>query len=189
MENVIPFKGKHSGKEKIEKPEPVEKPEPEGTFGKITDKIRAEAKSLQEGGIFISKFVRLSEPKLSKVSVCIDSNCLSKTFAKGTPVGVLVAFLKERKILVGWSVYNRNHEVVPFTKKDATRIAILRALTDGILTTKSDSGRYILLTKSDAHIPEVIGKEFPEFLTRARKYYARAMVDNLRTSMQLMGDQ
>ena len=188
MENVIPFKSKHSGKEKVEKQKPVEKPEPESTFGKITDEIRTEAKSLQEGGIFISKFVRFSEPVLSKVSVCIDSNCLSKTFTKGKPVGVLVAFLKERKILIGWSVYNKNHEVVPFTKKDATRIAILRALTDGILTTKSDSGGHILLTKSDAHIPGVIGKEFSKFLTRARKYYGRAMVDNLRTSTQLMDD-
>ncbi len=160
--------------------------EPENTFGKITDEVRLEAKTLQKGGIFISKFTRLSEPVLDKISVCIDSKCLSKTFIKGMPIGVLVAFLKDRKILIGWSVYNKNHETAVFTKKDAIRIAILRALTDGILTTKSDSGRDILLTKSDTHIPKAIGKEFTKFLIRARKYYGRAMVDNLRTSMQLM---
>lgn len=185
MKNVIPFKSKPDEKEKIEKPEPVEKPEPEGTFGKITDEIRAEASSLQEGGILLSEFVRDSEPKLSKVSVCIDNNCLYKTFAKGKPIGVLVAFLKNRKILVGWSFYNKNHEVIPFTKKDAVRIAILRALTDGILTTESSSGRPSAFTQSDTHVPKVIGKELPKFIDRARKYYGRAMVDNLRTTLMI----
>jgi hypothetical protein len=186
MENVIPFKSKPVAKKKYEH---VEKPEPEGTFGKITDKIREEAKSLQEGGIFITEFIRTSEPRLNKVSVCIDSNCLSKTFVKGKPVGALVAFMKGRKILVGWSFYNKNHEVATFTRKDAVRIAILRGLTDGLLTTKSDSGNPIVLTTSNTHIPRIVGKEIPKFIDRARKYYRRAMVDNLRTSMEFMTSQ
>lgn len=186
MKNVIPFKSKPPGKEKSE---PVEKPEPEDTFGKITDKVREEARSLQEGGIIITEFVRDSEPKLSKVSVCIDSNCLSKTFAKGKPVGALVAFLKDRKILIGWSFYNKNHEVVPFTKKDAVRIAILRAFIDGILTTESSRGRPSAFTQSGTRVPEVIGKGIPKFIDRARKYYGRAMVDNLRTSMGTMTNE
>ncbi len=156
--------------------------EPENTFAKITDEVRSEAESMCEGGIFIAKFIRPSGPTLNKVSICIDSKYLSKTFKKGAPAGVLVAFQKDRKILVGWSSYNQSHEIVPFTKKDAVRIAVLRALTDEVLITKSGNGEYKYLTKSEAHIPRIIGKELLKFVDRARKYYSKEMVENLRMS-------
>jgi len=48
---------------------------------------------------------------------------------KGIKVGYLLGFKRFGEVLIGWSLYNKNKEKVPFDKYVAKAIAFVRAST------------------------------------------------------------
>lgn len=97
---------------------------------------------------------------------------------KGEPRGVIVAFLHNKKLKVGWSKriegdmisYGKiiQKEPLVFTKKDAVYIAVLRGLEDSILLLKS--GTYMNKNKI---IPKTIAEALPLFLTRVQNIFGQ----------------
>ena len=108
---------------------------------------------------------------------------------KGYPTGIVVAFVHEDKLLVGWSKYLEGRETIItsskkdkvdytikskpkepliFTKKDATSLAIERGLVDTITFRGS-----IAYTKEERIIPKSIVKGLDQFIQRCMRYFKR----------------
>lgn len=108
---------------------------------------------------------------------------------KGYPVGVVVAFVHEDKLLIGWSKYlegrettivspkknetvhtikSKPKEPLIFTKKDAISLAIERGLVDTI--TFRGSTAY---TKEEKIIPKSIINGLDRFIERCMRYFKR----------------
>jgi len=145
----------------------VPKPEPGNT--EIDDYIRAKADricedhfSLKNRKVLISQFIR-SKPQLRSVELDVKVGTITKNFEKGNLLGVIVAFKTGTGVRVGWSFYNKNHEVLPFSRRNAVRVAIIRGLTDGIIYNQTTSG---------IQIPNNISVALPDFVSRVVKYYA-----------------
>lgn len=99
-----------------------------------------------------------------------DSIFQNRYFARrGKPYGAVVAFLHNEKLRIGWSKriegemfrYGRvgQKELLPFTKKDAIYIAVLRGIVDSI---RMGSGG--LYTSENRIIPRSITKALLPFI-------------------------
>lgn len=96
--------------------------------------------------------------------------------AKGEPHGVVVAFIYEGNLRIGWSKRLEGkklehgkevqREPLSFTKKDAIKIAIIRGLVDSLTFRGSN-----ILTVVDDVIPKAIAKILPDFIKKAEKYF------------------
>lgn len=97
---------------------------------------------------------------------------------KGEPYGVVVAFLHDGKLKVGWSKRIEGNvlslgkvvqkEPLVFTKKDAIYIAVLRGLKDSIIF--RESGTY---TNKNKIIPKAIVKALLPFLKRIQHVFGQ----------------
>jgi len=128
--------------------------------------------------VLITQFLRGKSKPLG-ATVCFKSKEVVERFEKGNIFGALVAFKHDGKVLLGWSMYNKNHEVLPFSKKNAIRVAILRGLVDGVIvnsTPVSPSKKWN--TDSGIEIPTKISAGFSMFLERVRRYFNKP-IDNL----------
>lgn len=169
-------------KANIPKPQ---KPEPENENVKIDDHIRATADkicdthySAKSGGrTLISQLIR-NKPSLNGIEVSVKTGTVEKKFDKGNPLGALVAFKFGDELRIGWSAYNKNHEILPFGRKDAVRVAVIRGLVDSVVL--KDAVKW--LTESGIEIPEKIADELPDFAIRAWRYYSKE-VSNMKPSI------
>jgi len=134
---------------------------------KVTAGIRYQAEQIARRKELVVRFVRPGKPKLKGAVVNFEANTIKKIHARTDPIGALVAFREGAEILFGWSKYYKAKEDVPFTKKNATLIAIMRALTDGVVP---DAAGYYK-TSAGSALPKCISKEVDNFATRALKYY------------------
>ena len=153
-------------KGKVTKPEP-ENLEIDDYTRAIADRMCENHFSSKNGKTLLCQFIR-NKPKLKSVEVNVKSGTVSKRFEKNDIIGALVAFKSDTKhgvVKLGWSFYNKNHETVPFTRKNAVRIAIIRALLDDII------GSY---TSSKVYIPNSVSEALPDFASRITKYYFMA---------------
>ncbi len=74
-----------------------------------------------------------------------------------------------------------NIEQLMFTKKDAIAVAILRAMTDGLVFSHSKKHSQKTIRSADgSFIPKCVEKAIPRFIQRAESYF-RAPVTNTRT--------
>ena len=108
---------------------------------------------------------------------------------KGHPIGIVVAFIHEDKLLIGWSKYlegrktiiisskkdkadytikSKPKEPLIFTKKDAMLLAIERGLIDTITFHKS-----VAYTKEKRIIPRGIVNGLDQFIQRCVRYFKR----------------
>ena len=149
----------------VDKGEPLE---PMNTTNKITDPIRTQANNIsgRRKGLLV-QFIRSKRPELVGAVINLQAGKIDKVYSKSPPIGALVAFTDGPEIVLGWSKYNKAKEVAAFTKKDATLIAIVRALTDGV----KDNGNGCYVTSSDVIIPKAIDKEINAFAARASTYF------------------
>jgi hypothetical protein len=162
----------------------IVKPEPENKKIVIDDFTRATADRIcsahfsgekNEDKVLLTYFVR-GASKLESVKVCVKTGAVYNKMNKGNIAGVLVAFKHADQIRIGWSLYNKNHEVLPFTKKDGLRVAVIRGLVDSVVVdSKPSSFSQKWMTGSEVLIPAKIFKALPDFTERARKYFARAI--------------
>lgn len=104
---------------------------------------------------------------------------------RGDPYGVMVAFLYNNQVKIGWSkriegdVFEAGRmlqkEPLVFTKKDAVYVAVLRGLTDSIIL--NDSGMY---TTAGKIIPKSITKSLVLFNEFAQRIFKKS-VSNITT--------
>jgi len=138
------------------------------------DKARDEALKIIKSGKMISKFVRPGKRKLSKVITDTETGDVYKKFRRNAPIGALVAFMNDGNLFVGWSKYNKNNEVLPFSKKIAIETAVMRGLLDNIYPYGPDG----YTTTTGQYVPKLIVKDIPDFITRIEKVFERR-VDNV----------
>jgi len=153
-------------KGKVTKPEP-ENLEIDDYTRAIADRMCENHFSSKNGKTLLCQFIR-NKPKLKSVEINVKSGIISKKFEKNDIIGALVAFKSNTKhgvVKLGWSFYNKNHETIPFTRKNAVRIAIIRALLDDVI------GGY---TGSKVYIPNSVSEALPDFASRITKYYFMA---------------
>ncbi len=140
-------------------------PDPMNTAVDITDDIRAAAASIIKADKknLMIQYVRRNSPKVTKVVVDIETGTSYNKLMRSEPIGVMVAFMFEAEILVGWSKYNlkkdddgKQIERLVFTKRDAIETAVLRALTDNVY---------------EEIVPYKIAAHLPAFFERAEKYF------------------
>ena len=137
------------------------------------DVVREEAAKIIKAGksetILVSQFVRPGKRKLSKVITDTENGKVYKKFRLSPPIGALVAFVHDHKLLVGWSKYNTGKEILPFSKKVAVETAVMRALIDKI----HPHGANDYITAEDKYIPKAVSKEMSEFIKRIQRYFKR----------------
>lgn len=102
------------------------------------------------------------------------------SISKGAPIGLLVAFVHNNKVMVGWSKIMlgqtikygkiKQKEPLVFAKKDAMLLAVERGLVDTITFHKSKSNAY---TKEGLPVPKVITNELDNFIKRCEKYFKK----------------
>lgn len=163
-----------------------ERPEPENNglaiddFTRaIADKICASDSGTKENKTLLVQFARGRE-KVAGVNICLKTREIKPKIERGKILGALVAFKHADKIFVGWSMYNKNHEVLPFSRKEAVRVAVLRGMSDGLkVNTVATSFKNKWFTTSGVQIPEQISNNFATFLERARKYFS-TKPDNIK---------
>jgi len=136
------------------------------------------------------RYVRKGRDGYVLGSNATDKDTIEYFVTKGEPYGVVVAFLYEGNLRIGWSkrlegfkkqmkseLDNFNAEeiqtgkMVPreplsFTKKDAVNIAVIRGLVDSL--TSRGSG---IFTIGNDVIPKSIAKVLPSFVEKAEKYF------------------
>lgn len=146
---------------------------------KITEEIRSIAKEIinnsknttNKNKVILVKYIRKA------VNGYLSRN---RHFArKGKPRGVVVAFLHNEKLKIGWSKRiegvepdsdTKQKEPLVFAKKDAIYVAVLRGLMDSI--TLSGSGAY---TSNNILIPKSIVKILPPFVERVQYSFNQAV--------------
>lgn len=145
----------------------------------LSPSIRGQAENISERDKLMVEFIRPKGEVVLGAKVNFVSGDIKKVTGRKAPVGALVAFTQGPKIMVGWSKYYKpvrdndgkitTGETEPFTKKDATLIAIMRALTDGI---KGNVAGYYE-TSSGRALPRAINKAIDPFAKRAAAYFKR----------------
>ncbi len=142
-------------------------PDPMNTAVDITDDIRTMGASIIGVGKkdIMIQYVRKASPKVSRVVVDIETGTTYNRLMRAEPIGVMVAFIHQGELLIGWSKYNfkkdddgKQIERLVFTKKDAIETAVLRALTDNVY---------------EASTPYKIAECLPAFFDRAEKYFGQ----------------
>lgn len=149
--------------------------------------IRQNKGTVNSKGIILAKYVRKRE--MSLIHKYGKNEVPEYLNSKGAPVGVIVAFIHDNKLLIGWSKYLEGRETVItpsgenkvthtikskpkepliFTKKDAMLLAIERGLVDTI--TFQGSAVY---TKEEKIIPKSIVNGLSEFIKRCERYFKR----------------
>jgi len=151
---------------KVAKPEP-ENVEIDDYTRAVADRICKNHFSSVNSRVLLSQFVR-GKSQLRSVEVNVKTGAISKNLEKGALLGVLVAFKINGEVKIGWSFYNKNHEVLPFTRKNAIRVAVIRGLVDGIAYNQ---------TTSKIQIPISVLDALPDFILRTAKYYSAAPVN------------
>lgn len=140
-------------------------PDPMNTAVDLTGDIRAAAAAIIKADKknLMIQYVRRNSPKVSKVVVDIETGTSYNKLMRGEPIGVMVAFMFEAEVLVGWSKYNlkkdddgKQIEQLVFTKRDAIETAVLRALTDNVY---------------EEVVPYKIADHLPAFFERVENYF------------------
>jgi len=149
-----------------------EKPvlEPVNTSQQLTGQLKGQAENISKRKNLMVQFVRPKGTKTIGATINFmadDVRKIKKIVARKSPVGALVAFLDGPDIIIGWSKRHPSEETEPFTKKDATLIAIMRGLTDGIKA--NEAGFYE--TSSGRALPRAINKAVETFAKRASAYF------------------
>lgn len=149
----------------------------------LTDEIKGIATgiiALNKAGVNKKEPVLIRYIRKGRDGYVLASSTIKDTreyfVAKGEPYGVVVAFLYEGNMRIGWSkrlegekfVYGRKvqREPLSFTKKDAVNIAVIRGLVDSL--TFRGSG---IFTIGNDVIPKTIAKILPDFIKKAEKYF------------------
>jgi hypothetical protein len=164
-------------------PEP-EHPEPENLdiddFTRaIADKICASNSGAKNNKTLLVQFARGKE-KIAGVDICLKTQEIKPRIDRGKILGALVSFKHDDKVFVGWSMYNKNHEVLPFSRKEAVRVAVLRGMSDGLkVNTVATSLKNKWFTESGVQIPEQISKDMAKFLERTRNYFSLKDIENI----------
>lgn len=122
------------------------------------------------------KYLRKGQDGYVLASSVTDKDTREYFVAKGEPYGVVVAFLYEGNLRIGWSKrlegkkleYGKEvqREPLSFTKKDAINISVTRGIVDSLTFRGSN-----ILTTSDNVVPKAIAKILPAFIERAEKYF------------------
>ena len=122
------------------------------------------------------RYIRKGQDGYVLASSVTDKDTREYFVGKGEPYGVVVAFLHEGNLRIGWSKrlegkkleYGKEvqREPLSFTKKDAIKIAIIRGLVDSLTFRGSN-----ILTIGDDVIPKAIAKTLPPFVEKAEKYF------------------
>jgi len=149
--------------------------EPINTTVELSPQVKAHAENVAQRKNILIQFVRPKGRKIIGANVNFVSEDIKKIFARKAPVGALVAFRDGADIVVGWSKRHNTEEPAPFMKKDATLIAIMRGLTDGIKG--NPIGFYE--TSSGRALPRAINKALDGFATRALAYFKKGEFKNL----------
>ena len=95
---------------------------------------------------------------------------------KGEPLGVLIAFKDDGKLLIGWSQRHTVNEPLSFTREDARVCAVLRGLLDSIsMKSKED----VFTSIEGQCVPSPLKYHIPSFVNRAHRFFRADKVDNM----------
>lgn len=150
------------------------------------ERIITESKNTTENSkALLLRYVRKGQDGYILQNREVSEDEVEYFIGRGEPYGVVVAFLNEGKLKIGWSKRLtgdildlgkiRQKEPLIFTKKDAIHIAVLRGLTDSI--TFRGSGVY---TNIDDPIPKAIANILWSLIERAQNYFKQD-ADNVTT--------
>lgn len=167
-------------------------PDPNGI--EINDAIRDSAAAIINQGApgLMIQYIREAATNVTTMATTGNKTSISEKMLRGSPIGVMVAFVDNEELLIGWSKHNKavvkdkngaavlvkgkpeQIEKLVFTKRDATNTAVLRALTD---------------TVNMADVPFKIAEALPAFLVRAEKYFKDipANTDELSRNNETVG--
>lgn len=123
-----------------------------------------------------------------------EGNFIAQKIVRGAPIGAIVAVCQEedgnKAVALGWSKRHAgvimdddgkkvgNIEPLPFTKENARRCAILRALVDGI---ELKEGSKDIVMENGEIIPKVITRHIPRFLEKTKRYFGEdCMIYNVK---------
>lgn len=123
----------------------------------------AKAISSQSSNNLVVRYIR-SAPYLMKVN---GTGTDQYKFARGYPIGCMVAFVHNGQARIGWAKRHSSLEDHNFTKDRARYCAVLRALTDGVTFTGKGKSA---VTFSGEVIPGKVSKELGAFFQQAIKY-------------------
>ena len=162
--------------------------EPDVLFDDLRNDAGAIIEANEKSKLLVSQFVRPGERKLSKTITDVAAGKVYKKFERNAPIGVLVAFVNNDELLIGWSKYNeakklvidskgkkvlKNKESLPFSKKTAVLTGIMRGLVDKI----HPNGESCFVTDKGNHIPKAVAKNMKSFVERAEKYFGQQAVN------------
>ena len=162
---------------KAKKAKATKKPEKKTELTPNNVVITKEAESTVEGimkaltgrNVFV-RYIR-TDPTIVKVNGKLR-------IARGAPIGALVALNRGGNVFIGWSKRHSTKETKPFTKTNAVRVAVLRALLDVV----SVKGK-IVTTKSKTIVPKRIQNNIIKFIDSVinRMEIKRNKIVNLET--------
>ena len=152
----------------------------------VAERIISDSKNTTENNkALLLRYIRKGQDGYILQNREISDDEVEYFIGRGEPYGVVVAFLDDEKLKIGWSKRLtgdmldlgkiRQKEPLVFTKKDAIYIAVLRGLVDSI--TFRGSGAY---TNTDDPIPKTIANILWSFIKRAQRYFKQD-VDNVTT--------
>jgi len=156
-------------------------PDPTG-INLIEPMTRNIAANIIEAGApgLMIQYIRNATTTVTKITKTGSKTDSSEKILRGAPIGVMVAFMYNDNLLIGYSKYNQatvknkdgdavlvkgkpeQIEKLVFTKRDAINTAVLRALTD---------------TVNMASVPFKIAVALPAFLVRTEKYFKNVAVN------------
>lgn len=173
-------------------------PDPNGID--VTDEVRDRAANIIEAGApgLMIQYIREAATNITTISKSGSKTNVKEKMLRGAPIGVMVAFMNNDDLIIGYSKYNQATEKINdpgspahgktvmvkgkpvqieklvFTKRDAINTAVLRALTD---------------TVNMAGAPFKIAEALPAFLARTEKYFkgVPANTDKLSAANETVG--
>jgi len=143
--------------------------DPMGISNLVHSISREKASEIAKSGMVISQFVRPGKRELSEVIIHPVAGRVYRKFRRNPPIGVLVALVFGDKLLIGWSKYNKNKEILAFSKKTAVETAVMRAFVDRIYP----YGPSDYKTAEGQYIPRLITKDITNFLKRVEGAFTR----------------
>jgi hypothetical protein len=84
--------------------------------------------------------------------------------SRGAPIGALIALNQGGNVFIGWSKRHSSKEPKPFTKKNAVRVAVLRALLD-VISIKGTK----VTTESKTIVPKRVRDNIIKFIDSVTK--------------------
>ena len=156
----------------------------------LTNKIKRDAReiiSLNNTGVKRGRQILINYIRKGKGGHILGSSpdgedSFEYFLIKGEPYGVILAFLHENKLKIGWSKrleglkieHGREvqREPLSFTKKDAVNIAVIRGMIDGLIFRGSS-----VYTLTDKVVPKIIAKALLKFIKHAEKYFGEKAVN------------